>query len=189
MIITIARECGCYGDGIGAELAKRLGVLLFDKKKILELAKEKGVYDQFPFFYKERQSNMLLSSIVEEEQLGIARQTPRKALDAVVGDHSCVILGRCGGYAYEGEPHVVRVFLSGKRENRITHLMEKHRVSRNEAIATMDQTDNRRRTYYRYYTGQEWGYANNYDLCINVSDLGIGGTVEMIIHYIEQYKE
>ena len=38
MIITIARECGCYGDEIGAELAKRLGVLLFDKKKILELA-------------------------------------------------------------------------------------------------------------------------------------------------------
>lgn len=109
---------------------------------------------------------MLLSSIAEEEQLSAARQTPRKALDAVVGHESCVILGRCGSYAYDGQSNVMRVFLSGRRETRITHLMKKHRVNRNEAIATMDQTDNRRKTYYRYYTGQEWGYANNYDICI-----------------------
>lgn len=189
MIVTIARECGCYGDRIAGGVAQKLGVPLYDKKKILEIAKEKGVYDEFPFFYKERQSNMLLSSIAEEDQLSAARQTPRKALDAVIGEDSCVILGRCGSYAYDGLPHVVRVFLSGKREKRIASLMEKHKVGRNEAIATMDQTDSRRKTYYRYYTGQEWGYANNYDLCINVTDLGIEETVDIIIRYLEQYKE
>ena len=43
MIITIARKCGCYGDTIGEELAKRYGIAFYDKEKISELAKEKGV--------------------------------------------------------------------------------------------------------------------------------------------------
>jgi hypothetical protein len=53
MIITIARKCGCYGDTIGEELAKKYGIAFYDKEKISELAKEKGVYDKYPDYYGE----------------------------------------------------------------------------------------------------------------------------------------
>lgn len=42
MKITIARECGCYGDEVGQVLADRLNVPLYNKKTLTELAKKKG---------------------------------------------------------------------------------------------------------------------------------------------------
>ena len=43
MKITIARECGCYGDEVGQVLADRLNVPLYNKKTLTELAKKKGI--------------------------------------------------------------------------------------------------------------------------------------------------
>ena len=39
MIITIARQCGCGGHEVAKILANKLGMELFDKKKLLEEAK------------------------------------------------------------------------------------------------------------------------------------------------------
>ena len=39
MIITIARQCGSGGHEIGKELASRLGLELYDRKKLEEEAK------------------------------------------------------------------------------------------------------------------------------------------------------
>ena len=36
MIITIARQCGCGGHEVARILANKLGMELFDKKKLLE---------------------------------------------------------------------------------------------------------------------------------------------------------
>ena len=40
MIITIARECGCYGDLIGEKLGEKLGIPVYDKKSVTQMAKE-----------------------------------------------------------------------------------------------------------------------------------------------------
>ena len=37
MKITIARECGCYGDEVGQVLADRLNVPLYNKKTLIAL--------------------------------------------------------------------------------------------------------------------------------------------------------
>ena len=41
MIITIARQCGSGGHEIGKELASRLGLELYDRKKLEEEAKQR----------------------------------------------------------------------------------------------------------------------------------------------------
>ena len=45
--------------------------------------------------------------------------------------------------------------------------------------------DQRRRTYHKYYTNEVWGMADNYDLCIDVTELGVQGAVEMVSTYID----
>lgn len=45
MIITIARQCGSGGHEIGKELASRLGLELYDGKKLEEEAKRLGKLD------------------------------------------------------------------------------------------------------------------------------------------------
>ena len=49
MIITIARQCGCMGDEIGQRLADEYGLTFYNKEHIVKLAKEKGIYDKFPY--------------------------------------------------------------------------------------------------------------------------------------------
>ena len=48
MIITIARQCGSGGHEIGKELASRLGLELYDRKKLEEEAKKLGKQRIFP---------------------------------------------------------------------------------------------------------------------------------------------
>ena len=48
MIITIARECGCYGDLIGEKLGEKLGIPVYDKKSVTQMAKEAGIYSKYP---------------------------------------------------------------------------------------------------------------------------------------------
>ena len=45
--------------------------------------------------------------------------------------------------------------------------------------------DKDRASFYKYYSDQIWGDAQNYDLCINSSKLGVAGTVETIMSYIK----
>ena len=46
-------------------------------------------------------------------------------------------------------------------------------------------TDKKRGIYYKYYTGQEWNDAMNYDLCINTSKLTFEQGVEAIKAFIQ----
>ena len=48
----------------------------------------------------------------------------------------------------------------------------------------IEKTDKSRSDFYRYYTGQEWNDARNYDLCLNSERLGFDGTMEAIKAYI-----
>ena len=60
MIITIARECGCYGDLIGEKLGEKLGIPVYDKKSVTQMAKEAGIYSKYPNFFSEKQANEFL---------------------------------------------------------------------------------------------------------------------------------
>ena len=57
MIITIARQCGSGGHEIGKELASRLGLELYDRKKLEEEAKKLGKLDENKEFFQEKQSD------------------------------------------------------------------------------------------------------------------------------------
>ena len=46
MIITIDRQCGCGGHRVGVLLAEKLGLELYDKKKLLEESKKIGKKDR-----------------------------------------------------------------------------------------------------------------------------------------------
>ena len=58
----------------------------------------------------------------------------------------------------------------------------------NEVKKLIVKTDDYRARYYKYYTGQEWKNALNYDLSLDSSKLGFDGTVEAIRSYIEVRK-
>ena len=48
------------------------------------------------------------------------------------------------------------------------------------------ENDENRLAYHKYYTGEVWGKADQYDLTINSCRLGFIRTEELIEHYVDQ---
>ena len=134
------------GDEVGQVLADRLNVPLYNKKTLTELAKKKGILEHYPDYFGENPAGTLLAVIAEDDgEDSVVHRTPRKVLDELIGETSCILIGRAGNYAYQKENDVVRVFLSGDRESRIHHLMEKHKVKRHEAESVIEKTESLQR--------------------------------------------
>ena len=68
MVITIARECGCEGDEVGRKLSGQYGIPCYSKKELVELAKEKNIYEKYPFYFGERPIDDMMSSIAGDVQ-------------------------------------------------------------------------------------------------------------------------
>ena len=50
----------------------------------------------------------------------------------------------------------------------------------------VDETDERRSNYQSFYAGTIWGYSGNYDICLDVTKLGVDGVVAMVELYAER---
>lgn len=183
MIITIGRQCGCNGDEVGRALAELYQIPLYNKQAMVEAAKEKGIFNRMPNFFSENPVNSMLYAIAEGEYEIEVRKVPLKALKEVINDTSFVVIGRCGNYVFKDAKNVCRVFLTGSMENRIHTIMEKHNLSEKKAKELIEKTDNKRSSFQSYYTGETWGNAASYDICLDISKLGIEGTVHMIQEY------
>lgn len=185
MIITVARKCGCYGDTLGQKLAKRYGIPFYDKERISELAKEKDIYDKYPDYYGEIPVNTLLYTISVTEEDDVLYDKPKKALASLIDGQDCVVLGRCGNYAFKDRKDKISIFLTGDDDKRIAHIAEKHGYSERKSANIVKETDDRRSSYHEYYSGETWGLSDNYDLCVNVSKLGFDKTLKLIEDYID----
>ena len=62
----------------------------------------------------------------------------------------------------------------------ITNVMKKLSISRDDAQKMVTDIDKHRREYFKYYTGNDWESAKNYDLCINSSEYTMEQCIELI---------
>ena len=119
MIITIARQCGCMGDQIGKALAEKYFIPFYDKDAVCRLAKEKGLYEKYPYFYGEMPLDMMLyADTMAGDDTSDNGKTPRKAMADIIGNENCVVVGRCGNNAFRHREDVISVFLTGNKEKR-----------------------------------------------------------------------
>ena len=188
MIITIGRECGCGADEIGKMLSEKYQLPCYMKSNIIAYAKEKGLYDRFPYFFGEVPIDFLMSSL-DENIMERVRNTPREAFGKLMEDQDCIIIGRTSNYAFRNREDSVRIFLCADIIYRIAKIEKTHSVSTQKAQKIVEETGGKRRRYHQYYTGEEWGYAGNYDLCLDVSALGMQGIMEVIGTYIKYREE
>ncbi|MBS5326320.1 MAG: cytidylate kinase family protein [Lachnospiraceae bacterium] len=63
------------------------------------------------------------------------------------------------------------------RKERIEHI---YHETDEKALSEIEKIDKKRASYYKYYTGQEFGEAKNYDVCLNSGILGIDQCVKII---------
>lgn len=198
IVITISRQRGSGGRQIGQMLAERLGIAYYDKVILSQAAEEtglgrnvfhhtdspKGFFRQFvgavqPFigggdFY----SSQLSDDNVFALQSGIIKR--------LAAERSCVIIGRAADHILSDHPQRLRIFLTANHEDRIRRVMDQNKVDYKTAVRTASHADDKRASYYNFYASGTWGSAENYDLCLNISQLGTEGTVDFICEYIKR---
>ena len=86
-------------------------------------------------------------------------------------EESFVLVGRCGNYILEDEG-CFRVFIYGNKEERIKRAVEKYGVDEKKAESFLRKTDKRRETFYNSNSGRSWQDKEQYELCLNSSELG-----------------
>lgn len=195
IVITIGRHYGSGGKEIGRKLADALGVTFYDEELVTMAAEKSNINKEVLSNVDERATGSLLYSLVMSgglrglttpmyyemplnDKLFIAQSDVIKKLAA---DGSCVIVGRCADYVLESEPcNTFNVFLYAEMEYKIKRIEKLYNLDRKTAIDRINKTEKQRKAYYNYYSNKEWGNMNGYDLCLNVSSIGIDHTVEII---------
>ncbi len=187
MIITIARQCGCGAVHVGKLLAEHYGIPFYTRRHLLEMAEREGMLESLEDFFEERPVNELMFAMSSFGETGRQlTEKPQRILADMIGDKSCVIIGRCGNYMFRHHGDLVSVFLRGYMDDRIKNIMEERHLPENEAADFVEHMDDCRKAYHKYYTGLDWGNADDYDICLNSTRLGYENTAAMIEKYIKE---
>ena len=83
-------------------------------------------------------------------------------------------------------PNVVKVFITASMRSRIDKLLAQRSMTPQQAKRYILQAEEKRASYYNYYTGKTWGAAESYDLCIDSSILGLEETEKLIADFIRK---
>ena len=184
MIITIARQCGSGGHEIGKELASRLGLELYDRKKLEEEAKKLGKLDENKEFFQEKAVNSLLYSIAVSYGASNPMERSFELIRELTQQKSAVIIGRCSGAIYANDPDATTIFLHADKECRIKRVMKRDGIDEKKAAKLIKEVDEKRASFHKFCTGKEWGDAGQYQLSIDTGKLDISDAADIIINYI-----
>ena len=199
VIINVGRQLCAGGLEIGRILADEFNAKLYDRELLNLAAKESGFSEEFfkkndektgffrsflhmPFSSFANNTNFYQSNFSQESLFKFQSDAIIKAAN----EGSCVFVGRCADYVLRDFPNVVNVFVTASLEDRARLFMKVKNVSYEEALRRVEQIEERRASYYTYYTGKRWGYAASYDLCVDSSILGIPETAQYIAEFVRK---
>ena len=96
MKITIARQCGSGGHEVAEALAEKLNLEIFDKKRFVEEAKKRNVYDENANFLNEKPIDSFLYSIAMSYGATNPRDRYIDFVKELTEQENCIIIGRQG---------------------------------------------------------------------------------------------
>lgn len=105
-----------------------------------------------------------------------------------LAENSCIILGRCASEVLKDCSYGFHVYISADKEDRISRVMEKERLSYGEAKKMLEKNDKDRAAYYEKHTGKVWGDVNNYHMILDTSRLGAENCADIMIKYFEKIE-
>ena len=191
MIITIGRQHGSSGREIARLLAEKLNYKCYDKEIVDEAANHADFSrDLIDAFDEKRMSAFILHAggygLNENFRLNMQVVSAQfEAMRNIAEKGNCIFVGRCADYILRDHDDLISVFILGDMDERLKCLERRQGLDEVEARKKIKEVDKDRSSFYRYYSDQTWGDAQNYDMCINSSKLGVEGTVQGSLDYIK----
>jgi len=188
-VITIGRQFGSAGLAIGHQVAKDLGIKLYDKRILDELTSAHDDSLESTKKNVEKFPNSFLYSLVMDTETGAYIDMPinhkkfiaqTDTIKKIAKEGPCVLVGRCADYALAGEPNVISFYIHASMDARIRRIARLYDVTDAKAQDIIIDRDTKRHNYYNFYSNKKWGEAESYHICLDSSVLGIEGTAEVI---------
>jgi len=169
IIITINRESGSGGRKIAFRLGELLGINVYDKAAI------EGIKTYKPENKK----------ITSREAYYAQTQKMRE----IAANESCIFVGRTGFRVFKDDPNALKIFIFANRDVRIKRMVEKYNIDEETAVQRIDDVDNARETYTKYFAGASRYEVRNYDFTINVSHFTNEEAAQLIFENIKRKKD
>ena len=193
-IITISREFGSGGHSIGRALAERLGLPFYDKAIVTEAAEKSGCSEEFVAHQGEhlKPSERLLSRFLHSNAPGYA--DPQDVLFEIQrtiilerAQSPCVIVGRAADHILrEAGIPALNVFIYAGDSFRSARVLARYGERDTDILGRLREKDQARAAFYQRYTGQRWGLAKNYDVCLNSGVLGVDTCVSILVDILRE---
>lgn len=190
-VITVSREFGSGGRTIAKQIAQRLGYAYYDRELVVEIAKESGLAESFvlesgeyacstnSFLYSLAINTGIGSnSIPISDQLYVAQH---KVITELAKKESCVIVGRCANYILRDRTDCLHTFLHASIDFRADRVVRLYGEAQDKPEKRLKEKDDKRKAYYKHYTGQQWGVAQNYHISLDTSAVGIERCVDIVV--------
>ncbi len=181
-IITISREFGSGGRSIGKRVAELLGYKFYDSELVNKVAERSGFAPSFieeSGEYASAKSSLLfaLATANQYSAEGLSMHDKLyieqcKIIEEIAAEGNCVIVGRCADYILRENRNCLHVFIHADMESRAKRIVERYGQRDKSPEKRLTEKDQKRKVYYKNYTGQNWGQAQNYDLCLDSGALG-----------------
>ncbi len=196
--ICIGRQYGSGGREVGELVAKKLGIVCYDKLLIQEAARNSGMDQKYLEQHDENMSDCLLpfsgNCFADTADMsGIfyfagdhAYNAEKAAIVAIAQRESSVMIGRCASSILGQTDNVLTVFLYGNESDCVQRIAARNGLNQREARERMEKINRMRRRYFNFYAMTEWGKPESYDAMLSTSTLGTQGCADAIVYLLEK---
>ena len=195
-IITISRQFGSGGRTVGRLIAEKLGIPFYDKELVEQIALESGFA---PKFVEENGEHSPGRSILSYAFSSTGVPGVMNGLSAadflwtiqcntilqLADKGPCVIVGRNADYILKDRKDALHIFVHADMDYRADRILRLYGESEKSPVARLQEKDKRRSVNYQHYTGRVWGAAENYDICINTSAVGIEAAADFVADIVK----
>ena len=191
-IITISRQFGSGGRTIAKTLAQKLGYDYYDKEIIEDVAEKTGFSKEiiakrgeeapgksiFSYGFEAQATPGIMNGMTMNDYIWTVQRKVIK--DIADSGKPCVIVGRSADYILKDYDDVLNVYICADLEFRKERIVKLYGENDKKPEKRLEEKDKKRAANHKHFTDLEWGYAPNYDICLNSSALGIDKCVEII---------
>ena len=186
IIITINRECGSGGGEIARRLGERLGIKVYNRVMLDDIARQFDMSVENIERVKAQKTSWWSDFCRFYQQFGAASHTTgarpeatplalyyaeARLLRELAEQESCIIVGRAGFHIFRDDPRALHLLILADRQARIARIAAKQNLGPDEAVRVVDSVDKARDTFVKSVADTSRFDARHYDFVLNVTGL------------------
>lgn len=197
-IITITREFGSGGRELAKRLSEKLNFKYYDKEILNEMMKKSSFDERYiesinrisndDYPYTISRSFSLYSA--HQKQATEVLVLEQKVIKELAKEGNCIFVGRCSDLILS-EYRPFKICVYADLESKLKRCREQAPAEENltdrQLTKKIKEIDKARIRQNLLFGSDSWGRKENYNLCVNTSDVQIKNIVTAVAEYAEIY--